>query len=202
MKGEKHHSSEEKKELEKQEVEQKEQKEEKEKEISKEEVEKLKEENQKLKAEIEDLKAKVSELDDAYRRKVADFDNYRKRMLKQLEDSETEGIKKLAKELLPVIDNFEKALSASSENKDFDSLFNGLKIIYSLMNEVFGKFNIKPFDSKGVEFDHNFHEAVMMEERDDVEFSQTVIEEYEKGYLLGDSVLRHAKVKVGKKKNN
>ncbi|MEJ5283527.1 MAG: nucleotide exchange factor GrpE [Brevinematales bacterium] len=199
MKGEKHHSSEEKKELEKKEVEKKEAEQ---KENSKEEVEKLKEENQKLKEEIEGLKSKINELDDAYRRKVADFDNYRKRMLKQLEDSETEGIKKMAKELLPIVDNFEKALSASSENKDFDSLFNGLKIIYSLMNEVFGKFNIKPFDSKGLEFDHNFHEAVMMEERDDVEFNQTVIEEYEKGYLLGDSVLRHAKVKVGKKKNN
>lgn len=194
MKSEKHHSSEEKKEKEKKELEQKE--------ISKEEVEKLKEENQKLREEIEELKSKATELEDSYRRKVADFDNYRKRMLKQLEEAETEGIKKMAKELLPVIDNFEKALSASSENKDFDSLFNGLKIIYSLIYEVFGKFNIKPFDSKGLEFDHNFHEAVMMEERDDLEFNQTVIEEYEKGYLLGDSILRHAKVKVGKKKNN
>ncbi|MCX7820201.1 MAG: nucleotide exchange factor GrpE [Brevinematales bacterium] len=189
MKGEKHHSCEEKK-IEKNE------------EIQIEEVEKLKEENNKLKQEIEELKCKVSELDDAYRRKVADFDNYRKRMLKQLEESETEGIKKIAKELLPIVDNFEKALNTSAENKDFDSLFNGLKIIYSLMGEVFGKFNIKPFESKGVEFDHNLHEAVMMEERDDVEFNQTVIEEYEKGYLLGDNVLRHAKVKVAKKKNN
>ncbi len=193
MKIEKHHTNKEKKE----ETAKKE-----EKEISKEEVEKLKEENQKLKQEIEELKLKISELDDAYRRKVADFDNYRKRMLKQLEDSEKEGIRKITKELLPIVDNFEKALNNASENKDFDSLLNGLKIIYSLTKDTLGKFNIKPFESIGCEFNHNFHEAIMMEEREDVEFNQTVIEEYEKGYTFDDYVLRHAKVKVAKKKNN
>ncbi len=162
----------------------------------------LKEENEKLKKEIEELKQKLNELNDAYLRKVADFDNYRKRMLKQLEEAETEGIKKMAKEIIPVVDNFEKALNSSVEKKDFDNLYEGLKIIYSLMSEVMNKFNIKPFSSVGQEFDHNLHEAVMMEERDDVEFNHTVVEEYEKGYFFKDGILRHAKVKVGKKKNN
>ncbi len=164
-----------------------------------EEVSKLKEENQKLLMELEELKEKLNILDDSYRRKVADFDNYRKRMLKQIEEAKKEGIKEFAKELLPVMDNFEKALN-NSENKDFDTLYTGLKITYSLMSDVLEKFKIKPFTSVGLEFDHNLHEAVMMEERDDIEFNQTVLEEFEKGYFFDNALLRHAKVKVAKKK--
>ncbi|MGC8765665.1 MAG: nucleotide exchange factor GrpE [Brevinematia bacterium] len=167
-----------------------------------EEVDKLKEENRRLVEELNTLNEKLVELEDSYKRKVADFDNYRKRMLKQIEDSKKEGIKEFVKELLPVMDNFEKALNVSDSNKDFDNLYSGLKIIYSLMSNLFNKYNIKTFDSVGMEFDHNLHEAIMMEERDNVEFNHTVLEEFEKGYFFDGDILRHAKVKVAKKKNN
>ena len=166
------------------------------------EIDILKNDLQKLKEENESLKQKVNELEDAYLRKAADFDNYRKRMLAQMAGMETEGIKKVIKELLPIIDNFERALNSSKETKDFDSLYNGLNMIYSLSLNLLEKFNVKPFDSRDQEFDHNFHEAVMMEEKEDLKFDYMVLEELEKGYKLGDDVLRHAKVKVGKKKKN
>jgi len=162
----------------------------------------LKGENQKLKEENESLRQKVIELEDAYLRKVADFDNYRKRMLAQMAAMETEGIKKVIKEFLPLVDNFERALKSSKENKDFDSLYDGLNMIYSLSLNLLEKFNVKPFDSKGQEFDHNLHEAVMMEEKEDLKFDYVVLEELEKGYKFGNDVLRHARVKVGKKKKN
>jgi len=105
--------------------------------------------------------------------------------------------------ILHLYNIFSNALSISSkENKDIDSLYNGLNMIYSLSLNLLEKFNVKPFDSKGQEFDHNLHEAVMMEEKEDLKFDYVVLEELEKGYKFGNDVLRHARVKVGKKKKN
>lgn len=171
-------------------------------EVNKEEAKEkaISEELQKLKEENETLKEKIKELEDAYRRKLADFDNYRKRMLKQFDEAELEGVKKVMKELLPVIDNFERALVNSKDNKNFDNLLEGLKITYDLIMKVLEKFNVKPFNSEGEEFDHNLHEALIMEESEDARYNYTVAQELEKGYKIGDSILRHAKVKVIKKK--
>ena len=161
---------------------------------------KLKEEVHHLKEEIRALKEQNAVLDDSYKRKVADFDNYRKRMLKQMEDSAVEANKKIVARILPVLDNFGRALSHSEESRDFNTLHEGLKITNSEILRLFSDIGVKPIESVGKEFDPNLHEALMMEERDDVAFDKTVTDEIERGYTLGDAVIRHSKVKVAKKK--
>ncbi len=166
------------------------------------ECKKLKEELHKQKTENEKLNAEKCELMDSYKRKVAEFDNYRKRTLKQIEDTEIDSTKKLIVDILPIFDNFGRAMIDADKNHDFSTLYNGLKITYSQIGAFFEKIGVKPIDAVGKEFDHNYHEALMMEEREDIEHEKTVIEELEKGYQLGDSVLRTSKVKVAKKKIN
>lgn len=161
---------------------------------------KLKDEVHHLKEEVRALKEQNALLDDSYKRKVADFDNYRKRMLKQMEDSAVEANKKIVARILPVLDNFGRALSHSEESRDFNTLHEGLKITNSEILRLFDDIGVKPIESIGKEFDPNLHEALMMEERDDVAFDKTVTGEIEKGYTLGDAVIRHSKVKVAKKK--
>lgn len=161
---------------------------------------KLKEEKAKLESDFAAMKAKSDEWEDAYKRKVADFDNYRKRMLKQVEDAGVETGRKLFSEILPVFDNLCRALEASDKNSDFKTLQDGLKITQSQFSSVLEHFGVEAIDAVGKEFDHNFHEALMMEEREDVPHDSTVVEELEKGYLLKGSVIRHSKVKVAKRK--
>lgn len=163
------------------------------------ECKKLRDEIHHLKREVEELKKGNVELDDSYKRKVAEFDNYRKRMLKQMDDNTRDATRKVVSEILPILDNFGRALRNSEVNHEFDVLFGGLKITNDQIIALFEKLGIKAIDSIGCEFDPNLHEALMMEERDDVEFEKTVTEEFEKGYLIGDSIIRHAKVKVAKK---
>jgi molecular chaperone GrpE len=160
---------------------------------------KLREEILHLKDSVEKLKTENAALDDSYRRKVADFDNYRKRMLKQVEESSVEAGKKIVSKIVPIVDNFSRAIRNSEVNKDFNSLYEGLKITNSDINKLFDDLGVKPIDAVGKEFDPNLHEALMMEEREDVPFDKTVVEELEKGYTIGDSVIRHSKVKVAKK---
>ncbi len=164
------------------------------------ECRKLKEELDILKGEMVKLKDANANLDDSYKRKVAEFDNYRKRVLKQMEDSAAESIKKFASDILPIFDNFGRALKNSENNKDFNQLYDGLKITYNGILHFFGHIGVKPMEVIGQEFNPNLHEAVFMEERENLPYETTVVEELEKGYMLGDAVIRHSKVKVAKKK--
>jgi molecular chaperone GrpE len=165
------------------------------------ECKKLREENHKITKEMIRLKDECFNLDDSYKRKVAEFDNYRKRMLKQLEEAGVESAKKIVTQILPILDNFGRALKDSETNKSFDSLLNGLKITNSQINSLLDHLGVKAIDAVDKEFNPNLHEALMMEEREEVEFDKTVVEEFEKGYMIGDSVIRHSKVKVAKKIN-
>lgn len=164
------------------------------------EEKRLKEEIDCLKQDNAKLKDENAALDDSYRRKVAEFDNYRKRMIKQMEDTAAETTRKFLVEVLPIFDNFGRALKSTEKSNDFEQLYNGLSVTNKGILHFFDRIGVKPMESLGKEFDPNFHEAVLMEEREDVPFEKTVIDELEKGYMLGDSVIRHSKVKVAKKK--
>ncbi len=155
-----------------------------------------------LQQQIESLKNENKELKEMLLRKAAEFDNFRKRMLKEKEDFRLSANRDLIIEILPVLDNFERGLKASEETKNFDALLEGIKMVHSEIHKLFEDYNVTPIEAVGKEFDPNLHEALMMEERDDVEFDKTVVEEFERGYRMGDAVIRHAKVKVAKKKEN
>lgn len=165
------------------------------------ELNELKNEIERLKSELEKARENEKNLDDSYRRKVAEFDNYRKRVMKQMEDMVHEATKKFVKEILPIFDNFGRAIKNSEVNKDFNQLFEGLKITYSQISNFLEHLGIKTIETTGKEFDPNIHEALLMEEKDDIPYDKTVTEELEKGYILGNSVIRPSKVKVAKKKN-
>jgi len=148
-----------------------------------------------------DSEAKITELNDQYLRKAADFENYRKRMVREKQEVTDFANQSLLSDLLPVIDDFERAIRSAETSdfqsaKDFVSFFDGVKMIEKqLSTQLENKWGLKRFDSEGEPFDPNRHEAIQMEKSADV--TEAVIkEDYLKGYLLKDRVLRFAKVKV------
>lgn len=151
-----------------------------------------------LQNEINKLKEEKMVLEDAYKRKVAEFDNYKKRVLKEMEDMRFQANKKLLQNILPVYDSFSRAMM-TIETVAKENLQEGLSIIFAEFSKIMEDAGVKPIECVGQEFDYRLHEAVMMEEREDVPYSMTVVQELERGYMLGDEVLRPSKIKVAKK---
>ena len=153
-------------------------------------------ENRKLKSRIEQLEKELEELKDQYLRKQADFDNFRKRMFREKEESIKFANTALITDFITVIDDFERALQSSEESKDFNAFHSGIEMIEKQMISMLEtNWGLKRFDSAGEPFDPEKHEALMMEDSDKYEV-QTVLDDFMKGYLLHDRVIRHAKVKV------
>lgn len=145
----------------------------------------------------EELKLKIKDLEEALLRKDADLINYRKR-----KDEETVRMLKfcnedLIKQLLPIIDNFERAIKLDNDNLDEETskFLEGFKMIYCNMNNVLESFEVKAIDGANKVFDPVYHNAIMMEHKDGVE-SGMVLEVLQKGYIYKDKVIRPAMVKV------
>lgn len=141
------------------------------------------------------LEAEVSSLKDQYLRKLADYENFRKRMFREKEDAVQYANTQILADLVGVVDNFDRAVQSVETSKDFKSLHDGVDMIRkSLLGLLESKYGLSRFDSVGVAFDPNVHEAVMSEQGACEE--PTVVEEFVKGYKLRDRILRSAKVKV------
>lgn len=154
-----------------------------------------------LSAELEALKAERDELKDQLLRKVADFDNYRKRMLKEKEEARQFANSGLLEDLCQVLDDFERAIRSSEGNRDYDSFHSGIVMIESQFASMLEKkYHLKRLEALGKPFSPDHHEAIAMEPAEDGK-EVVVVEEYQKGYQLHDRVLRTAKVKVGHTKN-
>jgi len=144
---------------------------------------------------IAKLQEKVSSLKDQYLRKLADYENFRKRMFREKDEAVGYANSQLLADLVGVLDDFDRAVKSSESSRDFQSLHDGVAMIHrSLLNTLETKYALCRFDSQGAAFDHNRHEAMMSEEGDCDE--PVVAEEYVKGYMLKDRILRSAKVKV------
>lgn len=149
-----------------------------------------------LEIRIAELEAENTDLKDQYLRKQADFENYRRRMSREKEDAVAYANQQLLLDLTSVIDDFERAIRSAEESRDYDSFHDGVVLIERQLTSMLErKWGLTRFDSDGETFDPQRHEAVTTEERDGGEPS-LVLEEYQKGYLLHDRVLRTAKVKV------
>jgi molecular chaperone GrpE len=129
---------------------------------------------------------------DRYLRTLADFENYRKRADREKADFFKYALAGTIKDLLPVLDNFDRALEHAGEGDDFHK---GVSLIYKQLFDVLRKHGIRPIDEKGVRFDPNIHEAVVTEEDRSVP-AHTVVAILQKGYYLHDRLLRPALVKV------
>jgi molecular chaperone GrpE len=159
---------------------------------------KLKKKVEKLEESLESAEEEIKELNDKYLRKQADFDNFRKRMLREKEDSIKFANKALLLDIVKVIDDFERALQSSEDSEDFKAFHSGIELIEKQMISMLEtNWGLKRFDSRGEPFDPERHEALMVEESEDYD-TQTVVEDFMKGYILHDRVIRHAKVKVSK----
>ena len=138
----------------------------------------------------------INDLKDQLLRKQADFENFRKRMIRDREDAVRYANTNLLLDLVEVIDNFERAILSSEDSRDFDSLHQGIGLIEKQFTGMLdNKYGLKRFECVGEEFDPEKHEAIAAEESAEVE-AQMVLDDFQKGYMLHDRVLRHAKVRV------
>ena len=138
---------------------------------------------------------KIEELTDRLTRQMADFDNFRKRTEKEKTQMYEVGAKSVVEKILPVVDNFERGLAAVPEEQKEDPFVQGMEKIYKQMMTTFEEIGVKPIEAVGKEFDPDFHNAVMHVE--DEELGENIVaEEFLKGYMYRDSVVRHSMVKV------
>jgi molecular chaperone GrpE len=156
---------------------------------------------------INELKAKVEKAEDdakinydRFLRVSAEFENYKKRTARETDEFRKYANESLINQILPVIDNLERAVQASKEKeKNNGPLINGVVLTLNEIHKVLEKFNIKPFSSIGEAFDPNFHQAMMQADSDEHP-DNTVLQELQRGYMIHNRLLRPAMVVVSKQK--
>jgi molecular chaperone GrpE len=148
--------------------------------------------------------AKIAELEEQLEKEkkeylflMADFENFRKRTIKEKADIIKNGTESAMRDLLPVIDDLERALEAINKGGDLESLKEGVDLIYNKFVKYLESQHVKAIDSTGKDFDTDVHEAVTMFPAPDPAMKGKVIDTTIKGYMINDKVLRHAKVVVG-----
>lgn len=154
---------------------------------------------------IEQLQARVAELEQAYEeqrnlylRALADFQNYRRRQQEEMERQRELVLEALMKELLPILDNFERALQAAEATRELEPLLEGVRLTERQIKALLARYDIHPIEAIGQPFDPNLHEAIHRVETDDYE-DGIIIDEVERGYRMGDRVLRPSRVIVARR---
>lgn len=137
----------------------------------------------------------IADLTDRLKRSMAEFDNFRKRSEKEKATMFDMGARSIAEKILPVVDNFERAMVAAPKEGEGKAFADGITMIYNQLKKTLEDLGVKPIDCVGQAFDPNFHNAVMHIE-DESLGENVVAEELLKGYMYKDSVLRHSMVKV------
>jgi molecular chaperone GrpE len=165
------------------------------------------EENADIKAENEgqtvenssgdDLQQKLTEANDKYLRLYSEFDNYRRRTMKERAELIRTASEDVLKAMLPVIDDFERALKANESAQDANALSEGVSLIYNKLRNIAQQKGLTPFESSGQEFNPDLMEAITHTPAPDEKMKGKVVDEIEKGYKIGDKVIRYAKVVVG-----
>lgn len=148
-----------------------------------------------LQQKLDEALAKADENHQKLLRAQADFDNFRRRTRKEKEDQAKYASLSLVEQLLPALDNFERALEASKSTQDMDSLVKGIEMVYKQLDQALVGEGLEVIPSVGEAFDPHYHQAVMQVESDEFE-SGYIVEELQKGYKLKDKVIRPAMVKV------
>ena len=146
---------------------------------------------------LEELGEKLVEMNDKYLRLSAEFDNYRKRTLKEKMELTKSAGEQLLQNILPVVDNFERALKSMSTAKDVVALKEGVDLIYANFKTFLTQNGVKEIETENADFDTDIHEAVTTIPAPSPELKGKVLDCIEKGYYLNDRVMRFAKVVVG-----
>lgn len=138
---------------------------------------------------------KIEELEDRLKRTFAEFDNYRKRTEKEKSQMFEIGARDIIEKVLPVIDNFERGLGTLTEEEKSGGFAQGIEKIYKQLMDTLTESGLKPIEAAGKEFNPDFHNAVMHSE--DSELGENIVaEEFQKGYIFKDTVVRHSMVRV------
>ncbi|WP_235848926.1 MULTISPECIES: nucleotide exchange factor GrpE [Bacillaceae] len=144
---------------------------------------------------VQELEAKLEESNNRFLRLQADYENFRRRTRQEKEADAKYRSQRLAEELLPAMDNFERALNIQVESEEATSLLEGMEMVYRQLKDALKKEGVEPVESVGMPFDPHFHQAVMQVEEEGYD-SNVVVEELQKGYKIKDRVIRPAMVKV------
>ncbi len=153
---------------------------------------------EKLKKEVEELKEKNVELNNKFIRLYSEFDNFRKRSLKEKNDLRKIASKEVIISLLPVVDDFERAMNSMDENDDNKTLIDGVNLIYKKLLTTLKNRGMEAIKAIGKNFDTDFHEAITQIPAPKKSMKGKVVDEIEKGYLLEGKVIRYSKVIIGK----
>ena len=141
------------------------------------------------------MEEKIEELEDRVKRQMAEFDNFRKRTEKEKSHMYEVGARDVIEKILPVVDNFERGLASVPEDQKENPVIVGMDKIYNQLMTTLTDLGVEPIEAVGEEFDPNYHNAVMHVE--DEELGENVVaEEFQKGYMYKDTVIRHSMVKV------
>jgi molecular chaperone GrpE len=152
----------------------------------------------KLEHDLEELAARAQKADEYLelaQRTKADFENFRKRAARETAAAQERGVVKLARELLPAVDSLDRAVHAASDNSNGDDLAAGIKLVHAELIAALARVGVEPFSPEGERFDPEHHEAVAQHPAEGAQ-PGTVVEVYQRGYRIGDAVIRPAKVVV------
>lgn len=155
------------------------------------------EEGKKYKSMYEENQKSLEEVNNRLLRLQADFTNYKKRIDKEKDSLYTYASQELITQLLPIIDNFERALVSNDDKMKNDSFYQGMEMIYKQLIDTLKNNGLEEIEAVGQKFDHNFHHGVVQEESADHE-EGTILEVFQKGYKLKDRVIRPSMVKISK----
>ena len=155
------------------------------------------EDNSNEKSPLEEAQQQIDELKDKYLRSVAEFDNYRKRTLKEKAELILNGSEKAIAAVLPILDDMERAIANGEKTEDLNVLREGMSLIYTKFQKVLESIGVKEIETADADFDTDVHEAIAMVPGMGEDKKGKVLDCVQKGYKLNDKVIRHAKVAVG-----
>ena len=148
-------------------------------------------------SELDEANEKIAELNDKYLRQVAEFDNYRKRTMKEKAELIKNGGERAIESILPVLDDFERAISTMQKSDNASDILTGVELIYNKFVKILEQNGLQKIETEGKDFDTDFHEAIAMVPTPDQSLRGKVLDCIQTGYILNDKVIRHAKVAVG-----
>ena len=150
-----------------------------------------------LQKQLDEANDRVAVLEDKYLRQVAEFDNYRKRTMKEKAELIKNGGERAIESILPVLDDFERALANMAKDENAAEIMTGVELIYNKFVGILKQNGLQKIETDGAEFNTDFHEAIAMVPTPDESMKGKVLDCVQAGYTLNDKVIRHAKVAVG-----
>lgn len=161
------------------------------------EIQKPLTQEEQMQKELDEANEKIAELNDKYLRQVAEFDNYRKRTIKEKAELIKNGCERTIESILPVLDDFERALANMAKDDNAKEILTGIELIYNKFVTILKQNGLAKIETEGANFDTDFHEAIAMVPAPTENLKGKVLDCIQTGYTLNDKVIRHAKVAVG-----